>query len=376
MKSIRHLFGLIGMVMFSLLLVGCADVAYLQGSERPPGQSLVFGRMLLVRDGVSSTISTFSTAVRIDKITSTGEPPMVLQSFTDEGRFYWLLEPGQYRLTIPLHITDQFTFTFTVPKKAGVYYFGDLLFKGKKHFDTLGGANIKDVTAVFEDHFEAEKSTLLKQSPQLGGEYFGPLNVVDMSSKAERERVLRQVLDDAPVCCKKMANFHFEPLAFDASKTYEIGAEQGAYDFEDGKSYFAAFELPAYTKPYVISLRSQAMSSGVPGEYRIFSPAALLLDDQFNLVDRIDMGLTRAEPASLMPPRPVSLYGQISMAGPRTRARYLVFYTTPTLLGLSALSTTPGVLLIPGGALPIGIPQLVGLEPWVTGRVTVGLERN
>ena len=301
---------------------------------------------------------------------------MVLQSFSDEGRFYWLLEPGQYRLTIPLHITDQFAFTFTVPKRAGVYYFGDLLFKGKKHFDTLGGANIKDVTAVFEDRFEVEKSTLLKQNPQLSGEHFGQLNVVEMSNKTEREAVLRQVLDDAPVCCKKMADFHFEPLAFDASKTYEIGAEHGTYDFGGEKSYFVAFELPAYTAPYVISLRSQAMSSGVPGEYRIFSPAALLLDEQFNLVDRIDMGLTRAEPASLMPPRPVSLYGQISMTEPRARARYLVLYTTHALLGLSSISTTPGVFLIPGGALPIGAPRLVGLEPWVTGKVTVGLEGN
>ncbi|MEW6764898.1 MAG: MalM family protein [Pseudomonadota bacterium] len=355
---------------------GCADVAYRHGDARPQDRSLVFGRMLLVRDGVSSAISTFSTAVRIDKITSTDEPPMVVHPFTDEGRFYWLLEPGQYRLTMPLHLTDVFEFTFSVPKMPGTYYFGDLLFKGTMHFHTLGGANIKDVTAVFEDHFDAEMAELLTHEPQLAGDHFGKLNIVDMSQDMARQRALRLVLANAPLCCSHPSGFQFELLAFDMSKTYEIDAEQGAYDFGGAKSYFGAFALPPYTAPYVIFLRSQAMSSGVPGQYRVFSPAAMLLDEQFNVIERIETGLAQPAPASLVPPRPVSMYGQIEMSELRARARYLVLYTTHDLLGSTRSATMPGTMLIPGGALPLGMPMWVGMDPWITGRVTISLNRN
>ena len=362
-------------IALQILLTGCANVHYEHGKTSLNDQSLVFGKIVLVRDGETGTISTFSTPVNIAPLESTAEPLLITEPLEKGGRFYWLLKPGRQLLNIVLHepTDDIISLAFTVPDTPGAYYLGDLVLSGKKRFYTLGGANVRDVTANFTDNFDTEKTELLKRNPGLTADKVGKLAVFDVSKDKARAAFFRTVLDVAPVCCSKMSEFKLEKLAPGKSLSTEITRGQGTYEFPSGRSYFRAFELPKYTAPYSITLRSKVMPSGIPYRFRVFAPAAILLDSSFNVVETIDPKGLRPTPASIMPPRAAALDQTIAISAHNAQARYLVLYTTDQLLEHARLTSIPGVILIPGGALPSGIPRLAGMEPWPTGIVEISL---
>ena len=105
------------------LLSGCASLGYNPSGEKLADNSLVFGKILLVRDGEERAISTFGTPVTIYNLESTAEPLIVAKSFEKDGRFFWTLPPGQYVLSITLHsLTDDvFSLAFSIPEAARAY---------------------------------------------------------------------------------------------------------------------------------------------------------------------------------------------------------------------------------------------------------------
>ncbi len=361
-------------IAFMLALAGCANVHYEQGRTGLDDKELVFGKIILVRSGEIGTISTFSTPVNIAPLESTSEPLLITEPMEKDGRFFWLLKPGLQLLNIVLHEPsgDIVSLAFDVPDKPGAYYLGDLTMSGEKHFSALGAANVRHVTISFSDQFQEDRAELLRRNPGLTADKVGRLQVSDVSQAKARAAFFRKLLDTAPVCCVRMAEFNFEKLAHGKSTSVEIVRGPGTFDFPTGKSYFRSFELPAYSAPYEINLHSKVMPSGIPHQFRVFVPAAMLLDSNFNLIETIDPKGLRPIPASIMPPRAAALDQTISIAN--ARARYMVLYTTDKLLELPRLTSVPGVFLIPGGALPSGIPQLTEMEPWPTGKVDISLD--
>lgn len=90
---------------------------------------------------------------------------------------------------------------------------------------------------------------------------------------------------------------------------------------------------------------------------RIFSPAALLLDEDFTVVAQVENGL--------LPPAPAKL------AALDRRPRYIVLYTNDQLLGAARFASRPGFVSIPGGAMLTGLSVPVGFVPWITGKLTM-----
>ena len=363
----------------SLLLLamtaGCANVHYEHGKADLNNKELVFGKIILNRGGETDTISTFGTPVNISDLESLQEPLMITESFEKDGRFYWALSSGLKQLSIALHgpSNDIISLAFSVPDAPGAYYFGDLTLSGKKHFSTLGGANIKDVSASFADNFDTEKAELLRRNPGLAADQIKQLHVFDISKSAERAAFFRQILNDSPSCCDTMAAFKFIKLGYNDPETYGITSNRGSYDFPTGKSYFRAFALPEYSAPYSIHLRSLTMVGSIPGRFRIFAPGAMLLDSQFNVLQTMEPNFMHATRASIMPPRTASLEGNISISGNNAKAKYLVIYTTDQLLSHPLSTTIPGAFIVPGGALPSGIPRIAYMEPWLTGKIEITL---
>jgi len=78
-----------------MFLAGCANVGFEHGSSRPEDKSLVFGRIVLVRDGEQAVLSSFSTSIVLRNIESGDEPRLITQSFGSDGRFFWALPPRQ-----------------------------------------------------------------------------------------------------------------------------------------------------------------------------------------------------------------------------------------------------------------------------------------
>lgn len=207
------------------------------------------------------------------------------------------------------------SYAFTVPKAGESYYFGDLTFSGRKRFDTIGGANIRDVVAHFQDNFDHAKSELMRRNPQLHGGVVGRLMVRDVNDAQSRAAVYVEALDAGHACCSKLSDLKYQKLQFDETYQFVLGERSELFDFATGRSRLLAWELPRSSGPVTVSVRSIVTPSGIPGRFYVFSPAVMLLDDNFNVIAGLENGLFGSVPASLMPPRAASLQGQIQISG-------------------------------------------------------------
>jgi len=371
MKIFGHYVKFFLCVFAAVLLSGCASLHHSPGQALSGEESLVFGRIVLVRDGAEDVISTFSTSVKLFGLESTAEPLIVVEPFEQEGRFRWRLRPGTYVLAITLSaVTDDiFSCAFTVPSGGRAFYFGDVFLRGRKYFNTIGGANIRDVKADFQDHPARESAELLRRFPGFDAAGIGSLAVSDISGEDGRLEFFCQRLEAAPLCATRLDELAYEALPAGKAASFEIPAAQGTFAFPEGRSYFRAFALPRNARS--VSLVSQPFSGGVPDRFRVFAPAALILDEKYNVLADLGSGFAAPVPASLFPPHPARLTGSIDLDGLEQRPAFLVVYTTDRLMGRTRYASRPGVITIPGGAVPSGLGVPVGLDPWLVGRITL-----
>lgn len=378
MKTSKRL-RLVGMTLFVVagLLGGCASVGFEWGKTTLTDKALVFGRMQLERDGERSTISVISTAIVIRNLETADEPGLLLQSFEPDGRFHWALPPGHYQVSLVLNpLADGFkSFAFTLPKAGSAYYFGDLVFAGNKRFDTLGGANIRNVETRISDDFEHAAVRLRHENPQLQGAPVERIALHDMTVPAQRWQVYRDAMQAHPACCTDLAGLKFKDLAPDTKQSFAIGPESQLFDFPEGRSRVLALKLPAAGNGGKLWIRSIVMPSGLPATNRlyIFSPAVMLLDADYRVVAKLEKGLFRPVPTELFPPRWASLEAELDIAKLQPRPRYLVLYTTPGLIADEWLNWRPGIVPVAGGAIPTGIPAPLTMEAAISGDFELAL---
>lgn len=380
MQHRLHRYTLVALLALPLLwlLAGCAHVAFEHGTARLEDRALVFGRILLETDGEESVVSTFSTPVLIRNIESADEPGLVTTSFDKDGRFYWSLPPGRYQLSLVLtpYSEGVRSYAFTLAKSRAAYYFGDLRFVGKKRFNTLGGANIKDITPRMDDELDSARDEFRRRNPQLQSVPVERLLVRDMRLPDKRGDAYSEALAAVPPCCNSLAQIAYKPLAMAQSGTEAVGPQSPVFDFPQGRSRFIAWELPAYSKPYTIDLRSMVTPSGMPGtgQFYIFSPAVMVLDAQFHPVFNQEQGVFYPVPAAMLPPRSASLQAELPMTQQTASARYLLLYTTRAIIEGNWKTFMPGFSPVAGGVIPTGIPSAVQMEPAISGLVELTLK--
>lgn len=358
------------------LLAGCANVAFDHGATALEEKSLVFGRIVLDRGDGPEILSTMATPVVIRDIGSADEPRLVTQPMEKDGSFHWTLAPGRYQVSLVLNrFADGYrSYAFHIPRARGAYYFGDLILRGDKRFDTLGGANIRNVGAEFRDAFDDAVDRLRQRNPQLRDVSVARLDLRDMTRPEHRASVYRDVLENARVCCRSLAEADFRTLEPGAARTHRIGPESPVFDFPDGRSRFLALKLPAIRAPYTVTLRSTARPGNLgPDRVYVFAPAVMLLDRDFRPVAVRERGLFGAAPASLMPPRGASLRAELRIEGREAEARYLVLYTTPGILSETLGNARPGIAAVAGGAVPTGQWVSLVMEPALHGEIEVAV---
>lgn len=162
-------------------------------------------------------------------------------------------------------------------------------------------------------------------------------------------------------------------MPLNETRRFALGKSSALFDFPAGRSRFLAWELPRAAAPYTVALRSVVLPSGVPGRFYVFSPAVMLLDAEFKPIAVPDGGRFMSVPAALLPPRAASLQGEIRIADANASARYLILYTTRSLLQGSWLTSTPGAMPVPGGAIPTGMANPALMEPSIAGTIEVTL---
>lgn len=352
-----------------LLVPGCANVAFEHGSTRLSEQSLVFGRILLDRDGETVVVTPMSMPVVIRNIASGEEPRLITQSFEQDGRFYWTLPPGHHQLSLVLHryAGGVVSYSFHLPEVGKAYHFGDLTVHGRKRFDSLGSANMRDVKAELTDTFVDARASLLRRNPQLNSIGVEHLVLRDMTDPQQRVSAYADALMDSTPCCNSLEQLPFRRWLPGQRSAIQINAASPVFNFPEGRSRFVALELPPGLAS--LNLRSVVTPSAMPGSdiLYVFSPAVMLLDEQYKVIGAAQRNIFNATPASVMPPRQASLQGSVRLEEAGRRAKYLVIHTTPSLLATAAQSYRPGFVGVPGGVIPTG--QLVGLsmEPAISG---------
>ncbi|MDE1465630.1 MalM family protein [Spartinivicinus poritis] len=97
-------------------------------------------------------------------------------------------------------------------------------------------------------------------------------------SKATQQQVSQAntALKSASSCCSSLANLQYQPL--EANKTTDVVIDSGSpvFEFDTGKSYLAAYKLPANQRSMQIKLYSKAGKT-------VYSPSVLLLDSEFRI---------------------------------------------------------------------------------------------
>ena len=353
-----------------LQLAGCASVHYTPGRLDSSDKRLVFGSIVLVRDGEATTLNPYGTQISLGRLESTAEPLMVLESFDRDGRFHWLLPPGDHVLTMGLNppTGDIVTCAFTVPEAPRACYFGEMRLEGKKYFNTLSSANVRDVRVRIENRFDKAGAELLALEPGLAPRDVAVSLATDISTPERRRKFFRTRLDAAPEARGTFRDLPFVPLSPDTTFSGKVTADGGAFPFAEGKSYFMALKLPEGARS--VAITSHPFLSGVMDRLRIFAPAALLLDEEFFPVARLESALAPV-PATLLPPSPAKLAGVIDLTAVHGAPRYLILFTTDDLLRGARFGSRPGFVSIPGGAMLTGLSVPVGLDAWITGEITV-----
>jgi len=182
-----------------------------------------------------------------------------------------------------------------------------------------------------------------------------------------------EALQRAVPCCTTLAGLPFKPLPADRVELITVGEESPVFDFDTGRSYVVALELPSIEPPYIVQVRSYALGD-LPQRSRVFYPAALLLDERHEV-------LARREPENLPVVKtrygdatrenrwglPLRLEWDILVDEPGTR--YLVLHTTEQ--GLAGRSTTTA-----RQAIPIILPGIVTALPGKKQDVEVAHSRD
>jgi maltose operon protein len=171
---------------------------------------------------------------------------------------------------------------------------------------------------------------------------------------------------EAPVCCGSYDEFEYEKLALPDSRNFKIDENSQAFVFDTGKSYFKAFELPEYSSPYKISVKSYMMGETVKTGY-IFYPAVIFLNAEYEVTRIIETGLFRYAKAGLSetwgPGR--KLEGTIHIDRDNSNERYMLILTTEELLGATEEDEVPVMI-------PVIFPGFVGVIPtWKKEKVFV-----
>ncbi len=155
-------------------------------------------------------------------------------------------------------------------------------------------------------------------------------------------------------CCRDYAGFTYASLPVATAVEVRIDPASPSFGFDTGKSYFAAFRLEPDTRKKSLTLRSQMLRIGSEKTLEFFfKPAVLLLNDRFEVVRLVEMGLTDLVVQDKLP----MLEGSTEIDSSQTP--YVVLLTTDKLrrfktvqaaksnTGMMPIATGSGMIFLP-----------------------------
>lgn len=185
---------------------------------------------------------------------------------------------------------------------------------------------------------------------------------------------------EAPICCKSLKDVAYEGINVGDSKIFDISGNSPAFQFDTGKSFFKAFTLPTYTKPYKIHIQSYMGGDNI-NEAHIFVPKLIFLNEKYDIVRASDPLIFHLEKTALSETWGLrfKLEGYVDVSEANRNEKYFIVMTTDELLlgkvSISASRTVP--IILSGVFLPIPIGEREILVPnSPSGKVRVALETS
>lgn len=168
---------------------------------------------------------------------------------------------------------------------------------------------------------------------------------------ARVDPALIEALDAAPPCCATLAELPYQPLAAQGPFTLALTPQSPAFEFDSGKSFFAAYSLAGLPVPFTLEIASLIPDADHPrGPQPLIAPSVLILDTGHRVIARLDS--EAAQPICRPGDRSVaySLRWRSDAAG--REAAYLVVMTTEQMRR-TRLSVICGVAH--HGLSPVGV---------------------
>lgn len=173
-------------------------------------------------------------------------------------------------------------------------------------------------------------------------------------------------------CCDDPAGFDYAELPETGTLEFVIGTASPAFEFQSGRSHFAAFLLPASTQPYRVRVRSY-IDGPQADTASVFYPVVALMDDSFIVTRVSGLDNLRLEQALTVPGGEPSLAVMVPLDPAQARERYLVVFTPATLLGQPPPERRDGDMLTMGTRLWLERRGDAVIDPSPYGRLHVSV---
>lgn len=170
-------------------------------------------------------------------------------------------------------------------------------------------------------------------------------------------------LDESPVTSLSYENLQFEKLPAPGNVAFEVSSALPVLEFNTGKSFVKAFELPEAGKPIAIRLRSYLVGSFDIKRTYIFAPSVILLDKKYRTIRHIDQSKFEYAVPSLTETTGyrAMLEGYIFIEGEKPKEKYLIVYTKHSQLGRDVKLYMPKTVPLWTGVGSVAVP--IGKEP-------------
>ena len=149
-----------------------------------------------------------------------------------------------------------------------------------------------------------------------------------------------QQLGTATVCCSSINELQYQPLMAEQEKVVAIDGSSPAFNFPEGKSYYAAFKLPTNSGDLKITVAGLI-------DKTLFNPTVLLLDSRFKPTRTIGADIITYKPARMLDGDRVEGVFTIdrSYVGNPNNETYMVIYTTQATLSQTTQAMSPSKMM-------------------------------
>lgn len=151
------------------------------------------------------------------------------------------------------------------------------------------------------------------------------------SGLPDSERAEQRLYSRADECCVDPAQFSFSDTTVPGRLEFDISPRSQLFEFQSGRSYFAALRLPVGTRTYRVRIKSLLRGSG--DRTRVFYPVVALLDENFIVTRVSSVDHLRLEPGLATPEGASALALTVRVDPSIAVERYLVVFTPAVLLG-------------------------------------------